>query len=157
MSKFSGFPESPCSHAPTSLASPDAPAGSNLWTWLSFTALFFCGGGGGFCFLLSVCCLSLHCLWYWIFCCPKGCQGTRPIGLLSPGMPSMVPRTSVFVRMNGPDSKHLLRGAERERSHQAGVKQRRLPLVMRPSGGLKVHETPLFQPPSASHLALTWW
>ena len=110
----------------------------------SILQLFFLGrgGGGGFCFLLSVCCLPWHCLCYWIICCPKGWQGTLLIGLLSPGMPSTVPRTSVFVRMNGPDSRHLLRGAERERSHQAGVKQRRPPLVMRPSGGLKVHKTP---------------
>lgn len=115
-----------------------------------FYSSFF-GGGGGFCFLLNVCCLSLHCLCYWIICCPKGWQGTRLIGLLSPGMPSTVPRTSVFVRMNGPDSKQLLRGAERERSHQAGVKQRWLPLIMRPAGGLKVHKTPY----SSLHLRVT--
>ena len=78
----------------------------------SILQLFFVGGRGGFCFLLSVCCLSLHFLWYWIICCPKGWQGTCLIGLLSPGMPNMVPRTSVFVRVNGPDSKHLLRGKD---------------------------------------------
>ena len=46
-----------------------------------FYSSFF-GGGGGFCCLLNVCCLSLHCLCYWIICCPKGWQGTRLIGLL---------------------------------------------------------------------------